>query len=876
MACTSTRPSPASSSASCAGAMDPAEREQALEREIAKLKRINAALIERVEASNLPRSAPYAAFEHAVLLAEQVRERTQALNQTTHELRASNRLLAEARERAEAAGQYLADAIESITDAFVLFDADQRILRYNSRFAEFWRPAGIRIRQGMQLEDLRRLALSSGLVISEQLGHRDRRTIYRLHNDRWVQVHQRPTRGGGRVFLYVDITELKRHEHAQREHALAQKTRLLQATMDSLSQGVAVVAESGLLEMCNQRFRELTGLLALEVPHDLEALCHRSELIDAGDARGVTQACERHLGDGRVVEVRGHAMPGGGQVLTFTDVTERIRHAETLREREHWIRTITDELPAMIAYLDRDLRYVFTNRVYEEWYGWPRDLLLGGELDALHSAEHCAKLRPYLTRALAGESVSFEFPEVSGSGERRVLLRAYVPHFDGDGEVIGLFVLIRDITERRRTAEALHQAYQNLEQRVRERTGELTQVNGQLREEIAERAAIEQRLREAKAEAEAANLSKTKFLAAVSHDLLQPLNAARLFIGALGEQDVAPEHHELIEQAGRSLKDVESLLGTLVDISKLDAGVVTPDPDAFAVAELLDGLAREYRQVAASEGLAFHYVPSRAVVRSDIQLLTRVLRNFLSNAIRYTGEGRILLGCRRRATGLEIVVGDTGLGIEKEELGAIFQEFRRSHAAGRRQDRGLGLGLAIADKISRMLEHPLGVASVAGRGSCFSVLLPYAELAPRRRPTELATTVADEAVLEGKRIWVVDNDADICEAMRVLLSRWGCEVCVADSEAALAAQVVPGETPADVLIVDYHLDDGDTGLALAERINARRREPLPVMAITANHSHELKQRMRELGYALLHKPVKPLKLRVALSRLVAEHACDRH
>ncbi|MBB3232309.1 hybrid sensor histidine kinase/response regulator [Halomonas stenophila] len=851
-----------------AAAPEPGERERALEREVAKLKRINAALIERVEASNLPRSAPYAAFEHAALLAEQVRERTQELNQAMHELRASNRLLVEARERAETAGQYLVDAIESITDAFVLFDADQRIQRFNSRFAEFWRPAGIHIANGMHMQELRRLALASGLVLSEQLGHGDRRTLYRLHDDRWVQVHQRPTRGGGRVMLYVDITALKRQEHARREHALAQKSRLQQVTLDSLSQGVAVIGAGGQLEMCNQRFRTLTGLASLEVPHDLAVLQGRSALIVAGDARGVTTPCERQLPDGRVVEVRGHAMPGGGQVLTYTDVTERIRHAEVLRERERWIRTITDELPAMIAYLDRDLRYVFTNRVYEEWYGWPRDLLLGGELTALHGVEHCARLAPYLDRALAGESVSFEFPEHGANGQERVLLRAYVPHVGEDGEVLGLFVLIRDITERRRSAEALHQAYQNLEQRVRERTTELTRVNTRLRGEIAERAAVEQRLREAKAEAEAANLSKTKFLAAVSHDLLQPLNAARLFTGALGEQAVTADGRELIEQIGRSLKDVETLLGTLVDISKLDAGVVTPDVAAFPVAELLDGLAREYRQVAASEGLALHYVASDGVVQSDIQLLSRVVRNFLTNAIRYTERGRILLGCRHRPEGLEIQVVDTGMGIEEAELGAIFQEFRRSHAVGKRQDRGLGLGLAIADKIARMLDHPLGVASIAGRGSRFSILLPHGRLSPRGAPAP-ASTPGDNLALQGRRVWVIDNDTDICEAMRLLLGRWGCRVRVAESEAALAAQLDLATAPADVLVVDYHLDEGDTGVALAERLNAARRVPLPVVVITANHSHDLRQQLRERGHGLLHKPVKPLKLRMLLAQLLS-------
>ena len=272
--------------------------------------------------------------------------------------------------------------------------------------------------------------------------------------------------------------------------------------------------------------------------------------------------------------------------------------------------------------------------------------------------------------------------------------------------------------------------------------------------------------------------------------------------------------------------------------------------------------------MAASEGLELHYVSSGAVVRSDIQLLSRVVRNFLTNAIRYTERGRILLGCRHRPDGLEIQVLDTGMGIEAAELGAIFQEFRRSHAVGRRQDRGLGLGLAIADKIARMLDHPLGVASVAGQGSRFSILLPHGQAAPHS-PLAPAPSPGGHLALQGRRVWVVDNDTDICEAMRLLLSRWGCRVWVAESEAALAAQLDPATAPADVLVVDYHLDEGDTGVALAERLNAARRVPLPVVVITANHSHELRQQLRERGHGLLHKPVKPLKLRMVLARLLA-------
>lgn len=842
-------------------------REEALTREVERLRRINAALIERVEAGTLPRSAPYAAFEHTALLAEQVRERTWALNQTLHELRSSNRLLAEARERAERASQTLVDAIESITDAFVLFDADLRIERFNRRFAELWLPAGIRVRRGMTLDALRHRARSSGLVVREWLGKEDRSIVYQLHDGRWLQVHQRPTRGGGRVVLHVDITELKRQESAQREHALAEKSRLLQATLDSLSQGVAVVAADGCLEMCNRRCLALAGLTAPLATGGAVPLERLGPLVAGLEVRSLAAAREQHLPDGRIVEVRGHPMPGGGRVLTFTDITERTHYAQTLLERERWIRTITDELPVMIAYLNRDLRYAFVNRGYEHWYGWPRGRRLGGELHELHSEAHCRRLIPYLERVLQGESLSFELAETGASGEERVLLRSYVPHRNGDDGVIGVFVLVRDITERRRATEALRHAYQNLEQRVRERTAELTRVNRQLRAEIHERTQAEQRLREAKTEAEAANLSKTKFLAAVSHDLLQPLNAARLFVGALEEQVTTSQGGELVGLIGRSLKDVESLLATLVDSSRLDAGVITPDIGAFPVAELLDGLAREYRQVAASEGLELRHVPCRAVVVSDISLLGRVLRNFLSNAVRYTVKGRLLLGCRRRPHGLEIQVGDSGIGIEEAEQAAIFQEFRRLDGPVR-SDRGLGLGLSIADKISRILDHPLRVRSRVGAGSLFSITLPYGEIAAAPGAAALPAPPAGRVDLAGCRVWVVDNDSDICHAMKTLLERWECRVWVAESEAALSAQLDLAEAAADVLIVDYHLDHGETGLAVAERINARRRDPLAVMAITANHSNALRQQVRALGYQLLHKPVKPLRLRLALAQLV--------
>lgn len=844
-------------------------RIDALECDNHKLRRINAALIERVESATSRGDNAYGAFQHSVVLAEQVRERTDALSEAMVELKSSNQLLSDARLRAETAHQHLLDAIESISDAFVLFDPQQRIVLYNERFRAFWAQTRARVGSGTRLAEVRRLAQSSGLIVEEQRSSDDEHTLYRLRNDRWVRVTERPTRDGGLAVLYSDITEIKQSEMARREQAVAQKSHLLQRAVDNLSQGVAMVGADGALELWNRRFLELCGLAPIEAHRPFADVMADSELpllTPRSRARegGTQGVIEQRLYDGRMLEIRTHALPTGGFVNTFTDITERYRHAEALRESERWIRLITDQVPALIAYLSADLNYEFTNKVYEEWYRWPSGSMLGRNLRDVHSDEHCRRLEPYFERALSGESVNFEIAETNLAGQERYMQRSYVPNRQADGTISGLFVLIRDITERRRTAEALHQAYQNLEQRVRERTAELTSLNDQLKREIDERSQVEARLREAKREAEQANLSKTKFLAAVSHDLLQPLNAARLFTSALQERG----GDALVRNISHSLNDVENLLGTLVDISKLDAGVIKPDISTFDVSELLGNLAAEYRQVAASEGLALDFVPCGAQVRSDLLLLARILRNLLSNAIRYTPSGRVLLGCRRRRHSLWIEVWDTGVGIAADKLGEIFQEFKRGDVQRFHQDRGLGLGLAIVEKIARMLGHRIQVESVPGKGSRFAVEVPLARRVARAAPEPERT--ADDLVerLRGSRVWVLDNDAAICAGMRTLLEAWGCQVVTALSEEDLARQVDNFHAESDLLIVDYHLDDGLNGVDAVASINARRGTPLPALMITANYSNDLKQQVRELGHTLMHKPVRPMKLKTALCHLI--------
>ncbi|WP_176503029.1 hybrid sensor histidine kinase/response regulator [Cobetia sp. 5-11-6-3] len=414
-----------------------------------------------------------------------------------------------------------------------------------------------------------------------------------------------------------------------------------------------------------------------------------------------------------------------------------------------------------------------------------------------------------------------------------------------------------------------------LADQVRERTDALHRT-------LDELGALNRRLTAAKAAAEAANHSKTRFLAAISHDLLQPLNAARLFASALEEQlarlalddptprDASPG--ELVARLGRSLADVESLLGTLVDISRLDAGVLTADVATFPVRELLDVLAEEYRQLGAARGLELHYVASHLSVESDLQLLARVIRNFLSNALRHVPDGstrgRVLLGCRRRGDWLEITVADNGPGIAEHQREVVFQEFRRLAPRQDNEQRGLGLGLAIVKRITGLLEHPLSLASTSGRGAAFAVRVPIRQPANVMGPSADAPSPGQPCALPLAQplldtvIWVIEDDREVCAGMQSLLEGWGASVHCADTAEVLLRQALAA--PPEVLIVDHQLGDGQPdGLAQAQRL--RKRWPdLPVVVISADHSAPLKARARALGFGFLLKPVKPLRLRQLL------------
>jgi PAS domain S-box-containing protein len=417
----------------------------------------------------------------------------------------------------------------------------------------------------------------------------------------------------------------------------------------------------------------------------------------------------------------------------------------------------------------------------------------------------------------------------------------------------GYVTTFQDITAMRRTEQALKETNIYLEQRVKERTQELQVINEQMLK--------------AKSVAEQANQSKTRFLASASHDLLQPLNAARLFTSALAGKKADPETTDLVDHIDSSLGAAEEIISTLLDISKLDAGALEPDIGNFPVHDIMRHLANDFSAIAKDQGLDLHVVPSTAWVRSDSKLLRRVIQNFLSNAIRYTPQGRILMGCRRLRGYIRIEVWDTGPGIPDDQLAQIFEEFRRFQQG--RDKKGLGLGLAIVDRISGMLDHPVNVRSVQGIGSVFSITVPAvaAEKNHAERPNASATSRRVSS-LSGLKVLCIDNDPSILHGMTALMANWECEVNSAQSLEAAREQLANGVP--DIILADYQLDDDQNGLDAMDALRTCIEQEVPGILITGYMAPEVREDAISRGYQVLYKPVKPAALRAMVNKLLKQ------
>lgn len=533
--------------------------------------------------------------------------------------------------------------------------------------------------------------------------------------------------------------------------------------------------------------------------------------------------------------------------------------SEQLQFSRHLLQTTLENIPQGISVVDRNLQLVAWNSQYEKLFNYPPRLLYVG----------CPISRIYEYNAARGLLSDVRNNNINAAVERRLqMLRSGRPyrierHMPG-GSVIeirgkpipsgGYVTAYNDVSEYHRVMTELEEAKSNLEQRVQERTAELSEANHSLQTENELRARIERELHEVHA-------SKSRFLAGASHDLLQPINAARLLSSTLlrRQGDETPPELKHIDSA---LASAETLISHLREISRLDSGRLEPSIGNVSVANVLEELVNEFRMTAERKGIGLDYIPTTLWVRTDPHLLRRVIQNFLSNAINYTREGRVLVGCRRSRGSISIQVWDTGPGITEADQKRIFDEFERLHTDATRDVHGLGLGLPIAMRIARLLEHPLECRSKPGLGSMFGLTMPRGE--PETAKADRPMT--SDPQLQGLEILCIDNEPHLLAGLQALLGQFGCRVITASSLSE-AMHRRPDKAP-DLLIADYHLDAAETGVNVAQALILNWRQSMPVLIISADDSDPIRETIRQAGYRFLAKPVDAASLRLTLRRLL--------
>ncbi|MEM9780979.1 MAG: PAS-domain containing protein [Pseudomonadota bacterium] len=715
--------------------LEPRADVEALERECEKLRRINDVLMRRVEEKTADERSGYAHFETALLLDRKVRARTRDLEEAMDLLQVTNARLAAAMRETERADADVAAAMEAFDGGFALFDAEDTLVRLNSRFAAFAPDAAEKIKPGITFTDYvaamgssRHLVLPAGYDVTSWCAarlaaHRRRNVNFNAQfaEDRWFQVSEHRTPAGGTTVLQTDVTDTVRTEREEREKLLDRQARVVRATLDHVDRGLVVIDEGGRLVAANQPFRDALSL----PPRALRIGTRVDRLIDLMTQAGLSDAS-----------------------------------------------------------------------ALADWVTWP----VG---------------RPPLT-----------LPIVTVD-ERTLSLVATAM---AEGSVV---LTLTDMTAERSAEARIAAVREDLEARAADRVAAL-----QAARDTAERA----------------NAAKTRFVAAASHDLLQPLSAARLFAASLSDHEMEAPQRALTDRILRALASVEELLGGLLDISRLDAPDLAPAMAEVPLQRLLDGIVTDFEEVARRKGLEFRVLPSSAVVVSDPALLRRVLQNLVSNAIRYTAEGRVLLGVKRSGDLVRVTVADTGCGIPAADQEVVFEEFRRLDHQGAELP-GMGLGLAIVDRACRLLGHDLSLSSEPGRGTAFTLTLP---LMAFRRSGEADGTrrAAEEPRLDDIIVLVVEDDDAVREGMVRLLEGWGASpLAAANAEEARTLVSDLGLMP-DAVISDHHLGQGSTGLELIQEMRAVDSAFLGVLT-TFDRDPALRAAAAESSMFVRYKPVDP-------------------
>jgi len=721
------------------------------ERQTAKLLKVIEALMARVERATDDSGEAYAHFQRAIVLEDQVRDRTKDLERTLDLLNRSNAQLSQAMHAAERARADLYDAIEAVREGFALFDANDVLVMCNDRFGEVLPDIAPQLRPGLKFVAYARLcARSRHLALPEGTpprvwlrqrlrDHRKQSVNFNVSLDdgRWIQVSEHRTPGNGTAIMQTDITDLIQIERQERDKLLDDQARLIRATLDHIDQGICIFDAEARLVGWNARLRAM-----LTPPIQLMRV-------------------------------------GAG----FAMLIEHFRRALFFGDG---------------AGLDR----------LEEW------------------VSHGENRPPFLLDLRTRDGL---------------FLSIFAQEMPDHGFVISF----SDVTSERNAAAALQAANENLEQRVAERTLALEDALG---------------------EAERANASKSRFVAAASHDLLQPLSAAKLFLAAAENADGIGGQIATIRQVRSAFESVESILGALLDISRLDSGKVSVNISTFPLRRLLERLDQEFREIARSKGLDLRIVPTSVVVRSDASYLRRIVQNLLGNAVRYTRRGKVLLGVRRVGGAARIEVWDTGPGIPEGAREMIFREFQRLDAP-QNSDDGMGLGLTIVERACVLLEHPLELVSVPGRGTGFRIEVPRVD-AGGALPQDHGRIVEDASTTtSGLIALVIENDEAVRLAMSTLLEAWDVSVLdVPGGDAALALLDDIGIAP-DVILAGFHLEGPGNGIGAILALR-QRYGPVPALLITADRSAAVARQCAERDVLILHKPVEPSRLRAILAGIV--------
>ncbi|WP_269585467.1 hybrid sensor histidine kinase/response regulator [Roseibium sp. Sym1] len=661
------------------------------------------------------------------------------------------------------------------------------------------------------------------------------------------------------------------------EYAREQTERNLADALDSMEGGFALFTE-GTLEICNDQFRvmipDMAGkvIAGLDISDYFKALrlskhvVSRATTENGANRRSVRSRNGVETPYPSVVGLRGdrwfqitHKTASSSKtVLLSTEITSIVRQNRReknrlIDEQTLFLQAAFDHMTQGVCTFSPEGALLIHNDRFQELLRLPVSLVRKGTAfgqilefllrhRTLDSGQREDALARWISEVHAGQGMETKFRHDDGD-----ILDIRVHGLPDKGFIMN----VMDITAETQTTELL-------EQRVRERTQELTLANDRLRKQNEEQALIDEELRLAKERAEEAVSSKTKFFAAASHDLLQPINAAKLLISTMSDSAAKTPLAATVNRLERSFNSIESLLHALLDISRLESTGTEMSVSSFCIGELLTSVREDYTQLAEEKDIRLDIVPSSAWVSSDQRYLLRSIQNLVVNAIQYTESGRVLAGCRRRGSNLVLEVWDTGIGISRKDQHRIFSEFTR--ASPERSGFGMGLGLSIVDRACRRLGHPVSLRSAPGRGSVFSITLPVvsAPAEEHRGKPETVPVRADDMDLI---VLIVENNPDVLYATARKIESWGGSVLTAASTEEAIGQVRDIGMAPDIILADYQLDGDDTGIRTIVAVRDETKTHVPAIMITASPEEQLAEDSRRHDFTVLTKPVKLSRLR---------------